>query len=144
MLTIGPGPREGEDDGRISGQGQAKYSNAPRDEISRSGNPLTSINLQKSNIVNINLLKFTKQSALNRVQHLYLGATLILGCNSCSRMLLVSSVFLAPRTWKLGTFQILYLQARARRGFFYPETPPQIVYERPHSRRGFFCIHKTN
>ena len=29
--------------GRISGQGQARYSNAPRDQISCSGNPLTSI-----------------------------------------------------------------------------------------------------
>ncbi len=37
---------DGDDDdggGRISGHVQARYSNAPRDQISRSGNPLTSI-----------------------------------------------------------------------------------------------------
>ena len=34
---------DGDDGGRISGHVQARYSIAPRDQISRSGNPLTPI-----------------------------------------------------------------------------------------------------
>ena len=49
-VSVSPGP-EGDDDGdggdggggRISGHVQARYSITPRDQISRSGNPLTSI-----------------------------------------------------------------------------------------------------
>ena len=41
----GDGSGDGDGDGgRISGHVQARYSIAPRDQISRSGNPLTSTN----------------------------------------------------------------------------------------------------
>ena len=49
VLIFPEGDDDGDGDGggggRILSQGQARYSNAPRDEISRSGNPLTSIKL---------------------------------------------------------------------------------------------------
>ena len=60
LFSRKPGPEGGDggggDGGRISGHVQARYSITPRDQISRSGNPLTSIYASFRKIIIINII----------------------------------------------------------------------------------------